>query len=290
MNKEIIDNFIDYLWLSFGLSQNTLSAYRSDLTKLSQHTNQDLKQLQEQDLITYLTAEHLSPSSKQRGLSCFRRFYLYCEDEKHITTNPCQYLKSPKVTKKLPTTLSFEETTALLNAPDMTKKQGSRDRAMFELMYACGLRVSELVNLTTQQINLANESIRILGKGNKERMLPIARSSVTILQNYVDNSRPNLIKEKTTVFFISQKGGFMTRHNFWRIIKKYAQVCGITKNISPHTLRHAFATHLVQNGADLRSVQLLLGHSDISTTQIYTHIHNIVLQQQHQKHHPRGKF
>jgi integrase/recombinase XerD len=274
--------------LSFGLSKNTLSAYRSDLTKLSQKNSQNLKALTEKDLIHYLNAPHLAPSSKQRTLSCFRRFYLYLEDEKQISVNPCQHIKNPKVTKKLPTTLTIQETSDLLNAPDMTKKQGCRDRAMFELMYACGLRVSELVGLTTQQINIAGESVRVLGKGNKERLLPIAQSSVTILQNYVENFRPELIKGKTTAFFVSQKGGLMTRHNFWHIIKKYALLCGITKNISPHTLRHAFATHLVQNGADLRSVQLLLGHSDISTTQIYTHIHNIVLQEKHREHHPRG--
>ncbi|SFV54727.1 Site-specific recombinase XerD [hydrothermal vent metagenome] len=287
-NIQLIESFIDYMWSNFSLSKNTLDAYQSDITKLYQFHQKNITTFKEQEITNYLTKSKLSLSSQRRALSSFRGFFLYLEEQKQIKNNPCQYIKPPKVNKTIPETLTFIEVKKILDAPDISTTNGLRDRAMFELMYACGLRVSELVSLTSNQVNIYNENILIKGKGNKERILPIAITTLEILTNYKDNARKKLEKVKSPYFFLSQKGGAMSRHNFWHMIKKYATQCGIIKNISPHTLRHAFATHLVQNGANLRSVQLLLGHSDISTTQIYTHIHNIRLQKQHKEHHPRG--
>ncbi|SFV87831.1 Site-specific recombinase XerD [hydrothermal vent metagenome] len=208
---------------------------------------------------------------------------------KTINDNPTEKLQQPKQAQKLPIFLNLTEVEALLNAPNEKTIFGIRDRAMLELLYACGLRVSELINLEYQHLSLTEEYIRIHGKGNKERMLPMGEVAMDYLSLYAEKSRPFLLKKgQTDAYFLSNRGTSMSRQNFFYIIKAYALKAGIDKPLSPHTLRHAFATHLVQQGADLRSVQLMLGHSDISTTQIYTHIQNTHLKSQHQKHHPRG--
>ena len=218
-----------------------------------------------------------------------RIFYQYLIAQQLIKNNPTAKLHHPKQAQKLPVFLNIEEVDRLLNTPDKNTVFGQRDRAMLELLYSCGLRVSELISLDYHNINLNEEYIRIHGKGNKERILPMGEIAMDYLSTYEQKARPFLLKSgQTDHYFLSNRGSGMSRQNFFYIIKAYAAKAGIDKPLSPHTLRHAFATHLVQQGADLRSVQLMLGHSDISTTQIYTHIQNVQLKSQHAKHHPRG--
>ncbi|WPE17655.1 site-specific tyrosine recombinase XerD [Candidatus Thioglobus autotrophicus] len=289
-NRQLIEQFLDYYWLSSGASQNTLSAYRSDLTLYSKWLGKSpLEKSSDVDILSYFQHRHISPSTQARILTCLRVFYQYLLSQKLIKTNPTAKLSHPKQVQKLPVFLSINEVENLLDAPDRQTIFGLRDRAMLELLYSCGLRVSELINLEFQQININDEYIRILGKGNKERLLPMGELAMEYLSQYEKNARPFLAKKgQTDGYFLSNRGSNMSRQNFFYIIKAYAQKAGIDKPLSPHSLRHAFATHLVQQGADLRSVQLMLGHSDISTTQIYTHIQNVQLKLQHSKHHPRG--
>ena len=289
-NQQLIEQFLDYYWLSSGASQNTLSAYRSDLTLYSKWLKKSpLEKSSDVDILNYFQHRQISPSTQARILTCLRVFYQHLLSQKRIKTNPTAKLSHPKQVQKLPIFLSINEVENLLDAPDQQTIFGLRDRAMLELLYSCGLRVSELINLEFQQININDEYIRILGKGNKERLLPMGELAMEYLSQYEKNARPFLAKKgQTDGYFLSNRGSNMSRQNFFYIIKAYAQKAGIDKPLSPHSLRHAFATHLVQQGADLRSVQLMLGHSDISTTQIYTHIQNVQLKLQHSKHHPRG--
>jgi integrase/recombinase XerD len=289
-NKKLIEQFLDYYWLSSGASKNTLSAYRSDLTLYSKWLGQSpIESAGDTSILKYFQQRQITPSTQARILTCFRVFYQYLLLQKITHTNPTAKLHHPKQEQKLPIFLSIDEVEKLLDAPDKKTIFGLRDRAMLELLYSCGLRVSELISLEYRHININDEYIRILGKGNKERLLPMGEMAIEYLSQYEKKARPFLIKKgQTDGYFLSNRGSNMSRQNFFYIIKAYAQKSGISKPLSPHSLRHAFATHLVQQGADLRSVQLMLGHSDISTTQIYTHIQNVQLKSQHSKHHPRG--
>ena len=288
-NTTLIEKFLDYYWLSSGASQNTLSAYQSDLKLFSKWLGNDLSHVSSSHINDYFKHRRLSAATQSRILTCLRVFYQYLITQKLIETNPTAILHHPKQTQKLPIFLNIEEVDRLLNTPNKKTIFGLRDRAMLELLYSCGLRVSELITLDYHNINLNEEYIRIHGKGNKERLLPMGEVAIDYLNTYEIKARPFLLKSgQTDHYFLSNRGSGMSRQNFFYIIKAYAAKAGIDKPLSPHTLRHAFATHLVQQGADLRSVQLMLGHSDISTTQIYTHIQNVQLKSQHSKHHPRG--
>jgi len=293
MNSDLIDQFIDFYWLTTGASKNTLSAYRSDLKIFSKWLNNnsliDVDKKQIQDYFSYRKDSNISASTQSRMLTCLHSFYQYLSDKKNLKIDPTEQLDYPKLEKKLPIFLNVQEVERLLEAPNSKSLFGQRDRAMLELLYSCGLRVSELINLSYHNINLKDEFIRIHGKGNKERLLPMGEIAIDYLTKYELNSRPALLKNgQSDSYFLSNRGRAMSRQNFFYIIKDYASKAGIDKPLSPHSLRHAFATHLVQKGADLRSVQLMLGHSDISSTQLYTHIQNAQLKAQHQKHHPRG--
>ncbi len=288
-NVELIDKFLDYYWLSSGASQNTLSAYRSDLKLFAKFLDNDMSSIDGADINDYFKHRNLSAATQARILTCLRIFYQHLLTQQLISINPTAKLHHPKQIQKLPIFLNVEEVDQLLNTPDNNTIIGMRDRAMLELLYSCGLRVSELITLDFHNINLSEEYIRIHGKGNKERLLPMGEVAMDYLNTYEKKARPFLLKSgQTDHYFLSNRGSGMSRQNFFYIIKAYAIKAGIDKPLSPHTLRHAFATHLVQQGADLRSVQLMLGHSDISTTQIYTHIQNVQLKAQHAKHHPRG--
>ncbi|WP_416678764.1 site-specific tyrosine recombinase XerD [Candidatus Pseudothioglobus sp. Uisw_016] len=293
MNSDLIDKFIDFYWLTTGASKNTLSAYRSDLKIFSKWLNNnsliDVDKKQIQDYFSYRKDSNISASTQSRMLTCLHSFYQYLSDKQNLKIDPTEQLDYPKLEKKLPVFLNIQEVERLLEAPNSKSLFGQRDRAMLELLYSCGLRVSELINLSYHNINLKDEFIRIHGKGNKERLLPMGEIAIDYLTKYELNSRPALLKNgQSDSYFLSNRGRAMSRQNFFYIIKDYASKAGIDKPLSPHSLRHAFATHLVQKGADLRSVQLMLGHSDISSTQLYTHIQNAQLKAQHQKHHPRG--
>ena len=293
MNNNLIDQFIDYYWLTSGASKNTLSAYRSDLNIFSKWLNQtpftsvDKKLVQE--YFSYRKKSNLSAASQSRILTCLHSFFQYLLNNQKMTYDPTEQMDYPKLEKKLPIFLNIQEVENLMEVPNTNSIYGQRDRAMLELLYSCGLRVSELISLSYHNLNIKEEFVRVHGKGNKERMLPLGEVAIDFLDQYEKNSRAILLKNgQCDSYFLSNRGSAMSRQNFFYIIKGYALTAGIDKPISPHSLRHAFATHLVQKGADLRSVQLMLGHSDISSTQLYTHIQNAQLKMQHQKHHPRG--
>ena len=293
MNTELIDQFNDYYWLSTGASKNTLSAYRSDLKIfnkwLAGKSFISVNSKHIQDYFSDRQKNNIGSSTQARILTCLHSFYEYLLANQLIKKDPTEQLSQPKLEKKLPVFLNIQEVEKLLEAPSSSSLFGQRDRAMLELLYSCGLRVSELINLSYHNINLKEEFIRIHGKGNKERVLPMGEMAIDYLMKYEINARPVLLKNgQSDSYFLSNRGNAMSRQNFFYIIKAYANQVGIDKPLSPHSLRHAFATHLVQKGADLRSVQLMLGHSDISSTQLYTHIQNAQLKAQHAKHHPRG--
>ena len=293
MNTALIDQFIDYYWLSTGASKNTLAAYRSDLKIFSKwlvgKSLISVKSKHIQDYFSDRQKNNIGSSTQARILTCLHSFYEYLLANQLIKKDPTEQLSQPKLEKKLPVFLNIQEVEKLLEAPSSSSLFGQRDRAMLELLYSCGLRVSELINLSYHNINLKEEFIRIHGKGNKERVLPMGEIAIDYLMKYETNARPMLLKNgQSDSYFLSNRGSAMSRQNFFYIIKAYANQVGIDKPLSPHSLRHAFATHLVQKGADLRSVQLMLGHSDISSTQLYTHIQNAQLKAQHAKHHPRG--
>jgi len=293
MNTELIDQFIDFYWLSTGASKNTLAAYRSDLKIFNKWLAEKslilVNSKHIQDYFSDRQKNNISSSSQARILTCLHSFYQYLLANQLIKKDPTERLSQPKLEKKLPVFLNIQEVEKLLEAPRSSSVFGQRDRAMLELLYSCGLRVSELINLSYHNINLKEEFIRIHGKGNKERVLPMGEVAIDYLIKYETNARPMLLKNgQSDSYFLSNRGSAMSRQNFFYIIKAYANQVGIDKPLSPHSLRHAFATHLVQKGADLRSVQLMLGHSDISSTQLYTHIQNAQLKAQHAKHHPRG--
>lgn len=292
---EIIDRYIDAIWVEKGLSRNTLSAYRNDLNtfgKWLQLSGQDLLAVGEYDIMQF--AAHLlqagqSARSSARHLSCLRGFYRYQLREGRIKVDPTLGVESPKLGRPLPKSLSEADVDALLQAPDLSVAIEIRDKVMLELLYACGLRVSELVNLQLSQVSLQQGIVQVMGKGSKERLVPMGEEAQQCLSDYLATTRLELLDNKVSDYvFPGRAGAAMTRQTFWHRIKKYAQRAEIAKSLSPHTLRHAFATHLLNNGADLRVVQLLLGHSDLSTTQIYTHIAKQRLQDLHAEHHPRG--
>ncbi len=291
----LVERFLDALWLERGLSENTLSAYRSDLLGLSQWLKQqelDLLGAARADLLGYLqrrVEEGAKPRSSARLLSSIRRFYRYLVRERMVSEDPSARIDAPKLGRSLPKSLTEEEVEALLAVPDTSVLLGMRDRTMLEVLYASGLRVSELVGLSLPQINLQQGLVKVIGKGNKERLVPLGEEALNWLERYVRNTRGMLLGAvQSDVLFPSRRGSAMTRQAFWQLIKRYALQAGISKPLSPHTLRHAFATHLLNHGADLRVVQLLLGHSSLSTTQIYTHVARERLKNLHSQHHPRG--
>ncbi len=292
-SKQIIDSFLDALWMERGLSDNTLSAYRSDLYKFSvwlQQQKVEIFDVDANEILAYLAiADSKSARTVARRLSSLRRLYEYLLREDRIKHNPVSNVDAPKLGRSLPKTLTESEVEALLEAPDTEDMLGIRDKCMLELLYATGLRVSELVGLTVQQVNLRQGVVRVTGKGNKERLVPLGEEATQWIDQYLATGRNEILKNTMTdALFPSKRGKAMTRQTFWHMIKRYTVVAGINKTLSPHVLRHAFATHLINHGADLRVVQMLLGHSDISTTQIYTHVARERLKDLHGEHHPRG--
>lgn len=295
-DHQLLDEFCDALWLEDGLSRNTLDSYRYDLRQfgdwLSESRGKALAQAQRGDLLDFLALRfrlHAKPRSAARLLSSLKRFYRFLLRDGHINEDPTLEIVSPRLPKSLPKFLSEADVEALLAAPDVDTALGLRDRAMLETLYASGLRVSELVGLTQSQVNQSAGVVRVLGKGAKERLVPLGEEALEWIRLYAGQARPVLLGGRGAAeLFVTVHGGGMTRQAFWNLIKRYATLAGIRKPISPHTLRHAFATHLINHGADLRVVQMLLGHSDISTTQIYTHVARERLKQLHAIHHPRG--
>ena len=294
---DILDRFCDALWLEQGLARNTLSSYRGDLVQfaawLSEHGKKSLIESDRADIQSYLAVrilhDHAKPRTTARLLSSMKRFYQYGLREGKIQIDPTLQIAAPKLSRLLPKSLSEADVEALLHAPDVEAPLGLRDRAMLETLYASGLRVSELIGLKVVQVSLDMAVVKTLGKGAKERLVPIGEHALDWLTRYLREARPALLSGKSSdAMFVTARASAMSRQAFWYLIKRHAVSAGIDKPLSPHTLRHAFATHLINHGADLRVVQLLLGHADISTTQIYTHVARERLKQLHAKHHPRG--
>ncbi|MCI3944267.1 XerD protein [Pseudomonas syringae] len=295
VDHPLIDRFLDALWLEKGLSDNTRDSYRSDLALFNgwlQERSVDLPGAGRDVILDHLAwrvENAYKPRSTARFLSGARGFYRYLLREKLIAVDPTLQIDMPQLGKPLPKSLSEADVEALLAAPDLSEPIGQRDRAMLEVLYACGLRVTELISLTLEQVNLRQGVLRVMGKGSKERLVPMGEEAIVWVERYMRGARDELLGGKPSdVLFPSTRGEQMTRQTFWHRIKHQAAVAGIGKSLSPHTLRHAFATHLLNHGADLRVVQMLLGHSDLSTTQIYTHVARARLQEMHAKHHPRG--
>ncbi|MEM7468276.1 MAG: site-specific tyrosine recombinase XerD [Pseudomonadota bacterium] len=293
-SEDLIDRFLDHLWMEFGLSTNTTSAYRRDLRLLAEFQRSrggQLRVASESDLLAFLAQEtNKSARTAARRLSAYRRFFGFLVREKELNANPTARLNAPRIGSRLPKSLSESDVEALLAAPDVSTVIGLRDRCMLEVLYATGLRVSELCSLSVGQVNVRQGVVRVFGKGNKERLVPLGEEALNWLSEFSTAGRPELMKNKGPgdCLFPSNRGTPITRQSFWYAIKKYAIKARIKTELSPHTLRHAFATHLLNHGADLRVVQMLLGHSDISTTQIYTHVARQRLKDLHQAHHPRG--
>jgi integrase/recombinase XerD len=296
MNDALIDRFCDHLWLEDGLADLTLAAYRRDLKAfgawLEKNRAHTLDAAVSGDVEAYLAwrfAGHAQPRSAARYTSALKRFYRYLLRESLITADPTLNLDSPKLPRALPKTLTEADVERLLDSADTRTPLGLRDRAMLETLYATGLRVSELVGLKLTAANLNDGVLRVTGKGNKDRLVPLGEEAVQWLKRYMTEARSLLLgKRLSDAIFVTARGDGMTRQAFWYLIKRHARAAGITRPLSPHTLRHAFATHLLNHGADLRVVQMLLGHSDISTTQIYTHVARERMKQLHAQHHPRG--
>ncbi len=289
----LIDQFLDAVWVEQGLSENTLSAYGSDLRIFAKWLKEKpMLEVDGTQLSSFLASrykEGIGNRSTARILSSLRRFYGYYIRENSIKIDPTALIESPHIGQPLPKSLSENDVELLLDAPEVTNALGFRDRTMLEMLYATGLRVSELVNLKFEQISFRQGVVRIIGKGNKERLVPVGEEAMSWLENYMTQTRKTLLGERQCDYlFVTNRADSMTRQAFWHIIKRHAKKAGINKELSPHTLRHAFATHLLNHGADLRVVQLLLGHSDLSTTQIYTHIARERLKELHSKYHPRG--
>jgi len=288
-----IDLFLDALWVESGLSENTLAAYGSDLKIFSKWLkNKTVLEVEQSDVASFMESRYklgIGSRSSARFLSSLRRFYGYLYREGTLSTDPTELIEAPHIGRTLPDSLSENDVDLLLEAPEITDILGYRDKAMLELLYATGLRVSELITLRFEQVSFRQGFVRVMGKGNKERLVPVGEEAMEWLENYMDGARIDILSERQSDYlFVTKRGSGMTRQAFWHIIKRYAKKAGIVKHLSPHTLRHAFATHLLNHGADLRVVQLLLGHSDLSTTQIYTHIAQERLKQLHQQFHPRG--
>jgi len=296
VNSGLIDEFCDALWLEDGLARNTLEAYRSDLaqfaTWLEAQQRKDLISADQADIQSYLGYQFRKKTratSVARLLSALKRFYRYCLRQGRVKADPTWRIDSPKLPRGLPKSLTEEDVENLLAAPRADKALGLRDKAMLETLYASGLRVSELVTLKLGQVSQDMGVVRVVGKGSKERLVPLGEEAIAWIRQYLKEARPELLGGRAADdLFVTARGSAMTRQMFWHLLRRYAAQAGLKKPISPHTLRHAFATHLLNHGADLRVVQLLLGHSDISTTQIYTHVARERLKQLHAKHHPRG--
>ncbi len=296
-NADILDEFCDALWLEDGLSRNTLDSYRRDLEKfgawlerqrgapLIDATHGDI-----QGFLAYLLGlEKARATSTSRAISSFKRFFRYLLRQNRIAADPTLQIATPKLPRSLPKSLTEQDVECLLNGPDVQTPLGLRDRTMLEVLYATGLRVSELVGLNVAQVSLDMGVVRVMGKGSKERLVPMGEEALEWVRRYLASGRPVLLGSRLSdALFVTQRGEAMTRQMFWYLIKKHAKQAGLSKPLSPHTMRHAFATHLLNHGADLRVVQMLLGHADISTTQIYTHVARERLKQLHARHHPRG--
>ena len=296
-NSRLLDRFADGLWLSDGLARNTLDSYRRDIAQfaawLEDAGTKSVLEAGSADIQRHLAwqveRKRAKPRTTSRLVSSLKRFFQFTLREGLRRDDPAAELESPKLPRSLPKSLSEAQVEALLEAPDVQTAQGLRDRAMLETLYASGLRVSELVGLKTMQVSLDMNVVRVLGKGSKERLTPLGEEAAQWITRYQRTGRPELLRgKKSDALFVTARGGPMTRQAFWGLVKRHAATAGIPIAISPHTLRHAFATHLINHGADLRVVQLLLGHADISTTQIYTHVARERLKQLHRKHHPRG--
>ncbi|MEY4729701.1 MAG: hypothetical protein RL020_859 [Pseudomonadota bacterium] len=293
----LLDRFNDVLWLEDGLAKNTLTSYRRDLNQLSEWLNENrsakLETATEENLQAYLayqfSVKKTKPTTASRQMSSFKRFYQFALRENLVKADPTLNIDTPKLPRSLPKSLTEKDVESLLNAPDTNTPLGLRDRAMLELLYASGLRVTELVKLKSMQVDRNVGVARVMGKGSKERLVPIGEEALSWIKKYLDDARADILGGQISdALFVTSRGGAMTRESFWHIIKRHAKTANITQSLSPHTLRHAFATHLVNHGADLRVVQMLLGHADITTTQIYTHVAKERLKALHAKHHPRG--
>ena len=295
-DAELLDEFCDALWLEDGLSRNTLESYRRDLNKFAEWlqkrrgiTLPETTQGDIQDFLAYLFQQKAKATSTSRAISSLKRLFRYLMRQNRITVDPTLQIDTPKLPRSLPKSLTEADVELLLDAPDAETPLGMRDRTMFEVLYATGLRVSELVGLTVAQVSLDMGVVRVMGKGSKERLVPLGEEALDWVKRYLQEMRPMLLAGKVCdELFVTQRGEGMTRQMFWYLIKQHARQGGVDKPLSPHTLRHAFATHLLNHGADLRVVQMLLGHSDISTTQIYTHVARERLKALHKEHHPRG--
>jgi integrase/recombinase XerD len=294
-SEQIVERFADALWLEDGLAPNTTAAYRRDLMLyarwLAQQHRRGLLESTETDLLGYIAARHggTRPTTANRRLTVFKRFFRWTLREHLVATDPTLRIASAKQPLRVPKTLSEAQVDALLRAPDVDTPLGLRDRAMLELMYASGLRVSELVTLKSVHVGLNEGVLRAMGKGSKERLVPFGAEAAAWLQRYLGGARAEILGRRSSdALFVTSRGARMTRQMFWKLIKQHASKADVRTALSPHTLRHAFATHLLNHGADLRAVQMLLGHADISTTTIYTHVARERLRQLHAQHHPRG--
>lgn len=294
MQTDTLDAFIDHLWLEDGLAKNTLESYRTDLTQFALWLSKNqlsLLDANQANIQQYLAVKfpHSKPRSIGRLIASMRRFYRYCLREHLLAIDPTLQIDSPKLPRSLPKSLNEQEVEDLLDAPDTSEPIGLRDRAMLELLYASGLRVSELVTIKVTEVSTQDGVVRVTGKGNKTRLVPMGEEAADWIIRYLKHARPEILQRKMSdALFVTNRAAAMTRQAFWYLIKRYAVQAGIHKPMSPHVLRHAFATHLLNHGADLRVVQMLLGHSDISTTQIYTHVARERLKNLHSAHHPRG--
>ncbi len=291
----LIGEYLDAIWLERGLSENTLAAYRRDLAQLARALGRrgvslgDASQADLQAIVAERFEAGYKARSSARWISCIKGFYRHLAAVGRLSADPASHLEAPKLGRSLPGTLSEAEIERLLAAPDTETPLGLRDRAMLELLYASGLRISELVSLTSSAVNLQQGVVRVVGKGGKERLVPMGMEAQQALVDFVAHGRSELLAGRVTdALFPSSRARAMTRQTFWHAIKRYAQLAGIHRSISPHTLRHAFATHLLNHGADLRAVQMMLGHADLTTTQIYTHVAQARLKDLHSHHHPRG--
>ena len=294
-SKLLIETFLDSLWLEKNLSQNTLESYKNDLNKFRNFLEKNNKSVLKADhflilsFLSFLLDKGFSSKTVSRNISSLKSFFKYLISVEHIKINPMLNIDAPKSGLFLPTTLTVEETQQILDAPNELRPIEMRDKAMLYTLYATGMRISELISLNMHNVDLIRGSVQVIGKGGKERLIPLTNDAITMIKKYLTNARDKLSKGKDhNNIFVSTHGKQISRHSFWHRIKAYLKKVDVKKEVHPHTLRHAFATHMLNNGADLRSVQLLLGHSDLATTQIYTHVAKAEVKNLHKKHHPRG--